>query len=517
MEGGFDGARRDRVRTSLAIAGVLAAAIFAADLISPLQGAVAVLYIIVILLVARTGNRGGATAAGFVCALLALAAFAADHLGDPLDAAYVRFGVSLTAIAATTYLSVQQLRSEAERRRSERRYRSIFDGAGFPIWESDWSGTRKYLRDHMPEGTDIRTWFAQNPAEVRAAVGKAVVGDANQAAADLFGGTRAAMVGRSQVGEHAPGTEAVVGDILATLAEGAEMAENDVRYLTPDGRIVDVVLRVRMLDGEGWSRALLIALDVTERNEARARVEQTLAELAHAARVATLGQLAASIAHEVNQPLAAIINYAKSGKRWLSHDAPDIGETTTCLDHIVANGNRAADVVARVRMQARKGVPVQEPVEMADLIREAIDLVGREARAAGVAIRVVGEPPCPGVIGDRVQIQQVLVNLLVNAIQAMRDVIGRSRQLQIGLSRQGDSIRLAVTDNGSGIPGDPARIFDPFFTTKSDGMGIGLSICRSIIEAQGGSIEAANNPVHGATIAFTLPVTSAQPSIETSV
>lgn len=496
----------ERRRAPLAAALLVGIAIFVADLLSPLQGAVAVLYIIVVLLVARARGPREVLVTGFLCAALALTAFAADHLGDPIDAAYVRLGVSLVAIAATTLLSVGQLRTEAERRRSEQRYRTIFDGAGFPIWESDWSGTRQYLLDTVPMDVDRRAWLAAHPDAVRAAVGKAVIGQANQATADLFGGTRAGMVGQSQVGEHAPGPEPALVDILASLAEGAEMAENDVRYITLDGRIVDVVLRVRLIaEGDPWSRALLIALDVTERNEARARVEQTLAELAHAARVSTLGQLAASIAHEVNQPLAAIVNYGKSGKRWLAHDVPNIGEASGCLDHIVANGNRAVDIVARVRSQARKTAPEAGPLDLYELVEEATGLIAREARAAGVSVEVASKVPVQRVVGDRVQIQQVLVNLFVNAIQAMRGNTG-PRRLQVRLDEEADAVRLAVIDSGAGIAGDPARIFDPFFTTKSDGMGLGLSICRSIVEAQGGHIIAANNADRGATIAFTLPV-----------
>jgi PAS domain S-box-containing protein len=496
----------ERRRAPLAAAFLIGLGIFVADLLSPLQGAVAVLYIIVVLLVARACGPREVLAAGFVCAGLALTAFAADHLGDPIDAAYVRLGVSLVAIVATTLLSVGQLRAEAEQRRSEQRYRTIFDGAGFPIWESDWSGTRQYLLDTVPADVDRRAWLAAHPHAVRAAVGRAVIGQANQAAADLFGGTRAGMVGQSQVGEHAPGTEPALVDILVSLAEGAEMAENDVRYITLDGRTVDVVLRVRLIaEGDPWSRALLIALDVTERNEARARAEQTMAELAHAARVSTLGQLAASIAHEVNQPLAAIVNYGKSGKRWLAHDVPNIGEAEGCLDHIVANGNRAAEVVARVRSQARKTAPEPGPLDLQELVEEAAGLIAREAGAADVSVQIADGAPVPHVIGDRVQVQQVLVNLLVNAIQAMRESAA-PRRLQVRLDSEADVVRLAVIDSGVGIAGDPARIFDPFFTTKGDGMGLGLSICRSIVEAQGGRIAAVNNADRGATIAFTLPV-----------
>jgi C4-dicarboxylate-specific signal transduction histidine kinase len=350
--------KRDRVLWASAFAVMLL--ILAADALSPLQGAVAVLYVIVVLLVAHGGGASRAVlSTGLACGALAVGAFLADHIHEPFNAAHVRLGVSLVAIAATTLLSVEQRRAEAER------------------------------------------------------------------------------------------------------------------------------------------------------NEARARLEQSSAELAHASRVSTLGQLTASIAHEVNQPLSAIITYGKSAKRWLSRDVPDLPEVTACLDQIVANGSRAADIISRVRSLARKAAPEAEPLDLAELAGEAIDLVRREARAAHVALRRIGDAAVPLVIGDRVQIQQVLVNLLMNGIQAMCDVQGRARELCIKLEPDaGNMVRVAVADCGNGIAGDPARIFEPFFTTKEDGMGMGLSICRSIVEAQGGRISAANNPVHGATIAFTLPAAS---------
>ena len=505
---------RERKTTMLAIAGAIGVVIFAADLLSSLQGALAVLYVIVILLAAQAGGRREAIVAGIFCAALTLLAFAADHLGHPMDAAYVRLGVSLVAITATTVLSIAQQRAEEERQNSEQRYRSIFDSAGFPIWETNWSALRCHLFEAVPEGANFRAWFDDHPEEVQAAFRKAVIVDVNPAAVALFGGTRSELVGRNTIGEFAPGSESVFGNVMVALAEGAVGLERDVQYITLDGRTVDVVLRVKQLDeGEPWSRTLVMALDVTERNEARARFEQAQSELAHAARVSTLGLLAASIAHDVNQPLSAIINYGKSGQRWLARETPDLGETAACLDHIVSNGNRAADVIARIRAHARKDAPKPSMIDLTELVGEAVELVAREARSADISMFVGRDARIKPVIGDRVQVQQVLVNLLINAIQAMRETTGRPRELLIRLEKEEDAVRVDVIDSGTGIAGDPMRVFDPFVTTKSDGMGIGLSICRSIIESQGGHISAANNPDHGATFAFTLPTVEHDTSV----
>ena len=614
-------------------AAVMALLLFAADLLSPIHGALAVLYIAVILLVAQASGQRTVLVTGLTCALLTVVAFISDHRHDPFNDAYVRLGVSLVAIAASTLLSMRDrfaratleeqarvlelthdtviirdpqdvilywndgaeklygwTRAEAlgrrcremlhcefppevvseslgaegqwsgelsrtrrdgtrivlasrwlmrrdpegrsigvietsadlteqhhanlQRQASERRYRTIFESAGFATWEADWSETMRIATESLPAGADLHDWLVEHPDLLRNAVSSAIIQNANQAAVDLFQvGSKQELVGSNLCGRYVPEAVSSVASILVALNAGDTSAESEARLITAHGSVADVVLRVTILpEGERWSRVLVMAFDVTERNEARAKLEQASAELAHAARVSTLGQLAASIAHEVNQPLSAIITYGKSGKRWLSREVPDTNEVAHCLDHIVANGSRAADVIARVRSLARKAAPQSEPLALPELIDEAIALVQREANAAQVSIRRLGADSLPLVIGDRVQIQQVVVNLLINGIQAMHAVNDRPRELCIELGTEAESMmKVAVRDCGTGIGGDdPARIFEPFFTTKADGMGMGLSICRSIIEAQGGRISAANNTDQGATIAFTLPTRRAE-------
>jgi C4-dicarboxylate-specific signal transduction histidine kinase len=246
---------------------------------------------------------------------------------------------------------------------------------------------------------------------------------------------------------------------------------------------------------------------VTDRNEARARLEQTSAELAHAGRVSMLGQLSASIAHEVNQPLTAIINYGKSSKRFLARAEPDLASVDSCVDKMVSNATRAAYVVGRVRLLAKKASAAAEPIALAELFDDAMALIEREARANDVSVKRSGLQALPPVFADRVQVQQVLMNLLMNGIQAMRDVTGRARELCIHTDvTPDDMVSISVRDCGTGFPtANQDQIFEPFFTTKSDGMGMGLSICRSIVEVQGGRITAANNHDVGATVSFTLP------------
>jgi C4-dicarboxylate-specific signal transduction histidine kinase len=315
------------------------------------------------------------------------------------------------------------------------------------------------------------------------------------------------LVGGNFVSRLTPISEHGMLHVVSSLANGAGMVETDAQFLSFSGALIEVVLRVTLPpEDDGWKRLLITALDVTERNRARARLDETLSELAHATRVTMLGQLTASIAHEVNQPLAAIVNYAKSGKRWLTREVPDVAEITHSLDHIVSNGTRAAEIISRIRALVRKTAAESAAYDVATMVEEAVFLIQREARASHVTIRSE-IAAVDTVLGDRVQVQQVVMNLLMNAIQAMREVAGRPREIAITVLPDGEAmISVCVSDRGNGFSDVAAeRLFDPFFTTKADGMGMGLSICRSIIEAQGGTIAARNNPDHGASVSFTLP------------
>lgn len=616
-----------RRRMLLLAAAALTIGILALDLRQSLDGAVAVLYVAVVLVVAPLGSRY-VIVSGLGTGILTTVAFLAGHLSHPTSGAYSRFAVSLVAIGITTLLSLRdrssrmtlseqarilelshdtviirgnddvilywnegaellygwarhealgkrssellgcdysdaeveeclrikghwsgevartrrdgtrlvlasrwllrrdpegrpvgiiesssdltaRLQADTERMVSERRYRAIFDSAGFAMWESDWSETvRAVLRAAL--AGDLRSWLASHPELVGSAINAAVIRNANQAAAELFGvPSREDLTGVNLCGRHLDSGADAFSRILAALANGATSIEAETRLRTFHGHLVDVVLRVTLLpEGREWSHVLVMAFDVTERNEARARFEQVSAELAHAGRVSMLGQLAASIAHEVNQPLTAIINYAKSASRWVARDEPRLDEVGKCLGSIVSNGTRAASVISRVRSLARKAEPQAEDVDILELVDGALSITRREA--AGEAVRVVWDPPeqpIPKVRADRVQIQQVLVNLIINGIQAMATTPGTVRELcvYVQVLPAGD-VAVHVRDCGTGFPdGQGAMIFEPFYTTKPEGMGMGLSICRSIIEASGGTIWAQNNEASGATVAFSLP------------
>jgi PAS domain S-box-containing protein len=242
-------------------------------------------------------------------------------------------------------------------------------------------------------------------------------------------------------------------------------------------------------------------------DHAEQELRKAQAELAHVTRVTTLGELTASIAHEVNQPLAAVVANAEACLRWLDRETPDLAAARRSAEWVISDGVRASEVVRRVRALANKADMEKLPLDLNDVVREVIGLVQRELSNHRVSLRTEFAPDLPTVLGDRVQLQQVIINLAMNGIEAMQPITERPRELVIR-SHQGQAqyACVSVTDCGVGISTDTAnRLFNAFFTTKSSGLGMGLSICRSIVEAHGGRLSACPNEGPGATFQFILP------------
>jgi signal transduction histidine kinase len=248
-----------------------------------------------------------------------------------------------------------------------------------------------------------------------------------------------------------------------------------------------------------------IALESTRRER---QYREAQMALAHANRIATMGQLSASITHEVNQPITAAVTYALAARRWLSAEPPDFGEVSEALAGIIKEGNRASDVIGRIRALIKKAPPRKDVVFINDAILEVVALTRTEAANNGVLVRTQLAEGLPPVQGDRVQLQQVMVNLIVNAVQAMSGIGEGVRELQISIDAvpSEGGVRVGVRDTGPGLsPESLPRLFEPFYTTKPDGMGMGLSICRSIIEAHGGRLWATRCEPRGALFQFTIP------------
>jgi PAS domain S-box-containing protein len=260
-------------------------------------------------------------------------------------------------------------------------------------------------------------------------------------------------------------------------------------------------------DSERVEAALVISRDLTEHMLASEALREAQIALAHANRVTTMGQLTASIAHEVNQPLAAIVANAEACLRWLDRETPDLNAARHSVEWIINDSNRASEVIRRVRSLANKTSVEKLALDVNDVISETVSLVQRELISHQVSLRNELAVSLPIILGDRVQLQQVIINLVMNAIEAMQSVTDRLRELVIRSSQdETRGVIVSVTDCGPGISAENAeRLFTAFFTTKPGGMGMGLSICRSIIEAHGGRMSARDNLPHGATFQLTLP------------
>jgi PAS domain S-box-containing protein len=288
----------------------------------------------------------------------------------------------------------------------------------------------------------------------------------------------------------------------------------DFRYTTTrgDGSVFHIATSGKpVFDPEGQFLGYRgVGSDVTavvRAEQAEEALHQVRAELAHVTRVTSLGELTASIAHEVNQPLGALVTNAEACLRWLNHGTPNLDEARRNVEMIINDGHRAGEVIRRVRDLSKKTDPQKAPLDINGVVGEVIALVQREMFSNRVTLREELAPTLPAVLADRIQLQQVLINLVMNGIEAMTPVTDRPRELVIR-SHQDDTAQVLVTvkDCGVGISAENAdRLFNAFFTTKSSGMGMGLSICRSIIEAHGGRLSASGNVGPGATFQFALP------------
>jgi PAS domain S-box-containing protein len=245
--------------------------------------------------------------------------------------------------------------------------------------------------------------------------------------------------------------------------------------------------------------------DIDDRKNAEEALRQTQARLSRAAQIATVGELAASIAHEVNQPLAAVVANAHACVRWLSATPPNLERAFEAADRIVRDGKDAGEVVRRVRSLFKRAAVEKVAVDLNEVIAQILTIVDGERVRKDVSVETHLESDLPPVWGDRVQLQQLVLNLLLNGLEAMEPVVDRPRRLTIHSTRQNDGLaRIEIRDCGVGLK-DPATVFEPFFTTKVNGLGMGLAICRSIVEAHGGRLWAVSNRDAGATFCLTLP------------
>jgi predicted ATPase/signal transduction histidine kinase len=295
--------------------------------------------------------------------------------------------------------------------------------------------------------------------------------------------------------------------IDSASVEGKDL-DYEYRLLMPDGSVKNVhVVAHTLSDASGSIELFGAVMDVTTAKRAAEELHKAQIELAHVTRMTTLGELAASISHEVNQPLTGITTYGGASLRWLNHTPPQLDQARSAVEQMINSARHASDVIARIRVLSRKGVFERTCLDINEVIDDVVAMIRPEIDIQNVSLRVDHGQSLPSAHGDRVQLQQVVMNLLMNGIQAMSSVTDRRRELRIrSCEQQPDQILISVEDSGVGIsPENADRLFDAFFTTKPDGIGIGLSICKSIVEQHGGRISASRNSEVGSRVVFTLP------------
>ena len=377
------------------------------------------------------------------------------------------------------------------------------------------------------ENTRLYSDLQEREAKVRRLVEANVIGisffdfdgriiEANEALLRMVGHSRDDIVsGRLRWTELTPPEWQDADErAVAELRAAGSCKAYEKEYLRNDGSRVPVLVGAAAL-GNPRDQGVCFVLDLTERKEAEQnlraserRYREAQAALAHVTRVTTLGELTASIAHEVNQPLAAVVANAEACLRWLRRGTPDVDAACRSVKWIIDDGNRAGDVIRRVRALAKKTGLEKMPLDVSDVVREAIPLVQRELISNQILLRMELATSLPMILGDRVQLQQVIINLVMNGIEAMQSVKDRPRELVIRSDQvETQQVLVSVTDCGVGISAENAdQLFNAFFTTKPSGMGMGLSICRSIVEAHGGRLSIYGNEGPGATFRFALPL-----------
>jgi PAS domain S-box-containing protein len=359
--------------------------------------------------------------------------------------------------------------------------------------------------------SDIAAHLDAHPELVEFGKDVVLITGANRQAVALFGceASEALMRPARFLFEASPSTAARV---MSAHFMGRRNYIEEMKVRALDGRLLDVLLLVTYpTPSEGLETTFLCMLDITDRLRTESQLRQLQADFAHAARVSTLGELATSIAHEVRQPLAAIITNGETGLRWLARDEPNLPKLKHLTGRIVASASRANEIIQRIQDMTRKRSSARGLLNLNEVVEEALLFVRHETEEKALTLRLDLVPGLPMLIGDRVQLQQVVVNLVMNSIQSIGHVKDGDNRIVLQTRLDGSgAVVLSIRDTGLGIEEESLdQIFTSFFTTKEAGMGIGLTICQSIIAAHGGRIEAANHPHGGAVITVTLPVEGA--------
>ena len=407
----------------------------------------------------------------------------------------------------------QAKRARAAQERSERRYQGFFHFLPVALLHIDGPEVIEIFREARAVGVvDFEQYLVAQPAIFARALEGLKVVEANRRAFEILRAEKPDDL-LGPVTRYWSENPEVIRGSLAARYEGKRGFEASAKMPAHDGTVLDVLFFAAFAPVTGDEATSLVGLiDVSDRAKAQEMLAKAQAEMAHAARVSVLGELTASIAHEVSQPLTAIESYSEASLLWLARSPPDIDEVRRLSERTVAESQRAAEIIDRIRSMALRSATEKRLINPNDVVNEALLFLRHELQRHDVRVSLDLDPMAPMIAADRVQLQQVVVNLAFNAIQAMTSAGVIERWINLRTQSIGDDVVVAVEDTGPGVPLDlRGRIFESFFTTKATGMGIGLAICRSIVEAHGGVITAQSRLAgEGACFEIALPSASSE-------
>ncbi|WDH19957.1 PAS domain S-box protein [Pseudomonas chlororaphis] len=393
---------------------------------------------------------------------------------------------------------------------SEFRYRNLFEVMAVSFWQLDSSGLNRLFSELRAQGvSDLSTYIDEHPGFIRQAMDNCVAIDVNERTLTMYGAKERSQMRGPITRFWVPGHYDAFRHSIEAAYRGEPGYLEETKTRALDGREIDVLFFVTAPPQMRAKGMVLVGnIDISELVASRVALESMQSNLIHAARVSMLGELTASIAHEVNQPLAAIATYGEAGLRWLNRTEPDIAEVRDLTIRMVADARRAAEIITRIRGMACHRTSERLSLPLNNVVKEAVQFLRHELQAQNVELSLSLTPHLPRINADRTLLQQVIVNLSINAMQAMEQAQVDERRICIATScLDAATVQLTVEDSGPGIATvDLERLFDSFFTTKKSGMGMGLPICRTVIQSHGGSIQASNNSsTCGATFTVTLP------------
>jgi len=400
--------------------------------------------------------------------------------------------------------------ANADLARSQKRFRNLFQHMPLALCQLDASGLGRKYREWTPTvATTPETFFEVYPERLDEVMDTLIIDEANVLAQELLGATdEAELIGMPVRRFWARRRDTFQRVVTARLL-GQLTYQEETQVVSLDGRVKDIIFACAFQQGEGGRDITLIGMaDIGDRVKAQQMLSQLQADFAHAARISMLGELTASLAHEVSQPLMAIAANADAGLRWLNRPEPDLEEARDLTERIVGDARRASGIISRIRGMAGRRLPEPAMIDLNIIVEGTAKFLESQAQSSGVLMTLRLGKDLPAVMGDRTQLEQVIANLAINAMQALVHSGQTHRAVTLTTRRSGDTgLECLVEDNGPGIAQDSLdRLFESFFTTKPTGMGLGLPICRSIVQSHGGQLRAANRGGgRGARFTFSLP------------